>query len=118
MELGDSVKNGNKVRANLLAGLLGFIAIASIEGMAQAAPNSGEAEFKEYCAACHFDGGNLINPAKTLSKSDREKHGIISDRDIIKTMRKPGEGMSIFDEKTLPETEAAKIAEYIINTFK
>jgi cytochrome c6 len=39
-------------------------------------------------------------------------------KDIIKTMRKPGEGMSMFDEKTLPEAEAGKIAEYIINTFK
>lgn len=112
------MKNGVKVRTYLLTGSIGIFAITAIGGMAQANPKIGEAEFKEYCSACHFDGGNLINPAKTLSKIDREKNGVKTVKDIIKIMRKPGEGMSMFDEKTLPEADANKIAEYIINTFK
>lgn len=27
--------------------------------------NSGEALFKEHCASCHPDGGNILNPRKT-----------------------------------------------------
>lgn len=112
------MKIGVKGRTYLLAGAIGIFAFTAVSGMAQASPKTGEAEFKEYCSACHYDGGNLINPAKTLSKIDREKNGVKTTKDIIKIMRKPGEGMSMFDEKTLPETDANKIAEYIINTFK
>lgn len=93
---------------------LGMVASASV---ATAAIN-GAAEFKEHCAACHADGGNLINPAKTLSKADRLKHGIKTSKDLIKIMRKPGPGMTAFDEKTLPEKEAKKIADYILKNFK
>lgn len=78
----------------------------------------GETEFREHCAECHADGGNIINAAKTLSKADREKNGIKSTDDIIKIMRNPGEGMTLFDEKTVPQTTAEKIAGYIITTFK
>ncbi len=78
----------------------------------------GEAEFNEFCSACHADGGNIINPKKTLSKEDREKNGIKADKDIITIMRNPGEGMIKFDEQTLPGKEAQKIADYIIKTIK
>ena len=118
MALGDDVKNGNRLTTYLPALAFGLFALAAVGTMAQASPNAGEAEFKEYCAACHTDGGNLINPAKTLSKKDREMNRIMSHSDIIKIMRAPGEGMPTFDEKTLPEAEAKKIAEYIISTFK
>ena len=79
---------------------------------------SGEAEFKEYCAECHVDGGNIINAAKTLSARDRARNGVVNANDILKIMRAPGEGMTRFDEKTLPEDEPRKIADYIITTYK
>src|SRR5664279_2455324 len=113
------MKNRNKPATYLLAGALCLFAFSAFGGMAQAAGSKiGEAEFKEHCAACHADGGNIIKPNKTLSKKDRENNGIKSAKDIIKIMRKPGAGMTKFDEKTLPEKGAKKIAEYIINTFK
>jgi cytochrome c6 len=113
------MKNGNKVMAYLLAGAFGLCAYLFIAAATQAAnPQTGETEFKEYCAECHADGGNSIKPTKTLSRADREKNGIRTAEDIIKIMRKPGEGMVLFDEKTLPEAEAGRIAEYILNTFK
>jgi cytochrome c6 len=118
MALGDDVKNGNRLTTYLPALACGLFALTVVGTLAQASSKTGEAEFKEYCAACHADGGNLINPAKTLSKTDREMNGIKSHSDIIKLMRAPGEGMPTFDEKTLPEAEAKKIAEYIISTFK
>jgi cytochrome c6 len=79
---------------------------------------NGEAEFKEHCAACHADGGNLINPSKPLFRKDREKSGLKKAGDLIRVMRKPGPGMSTFDKKSLPDKEAQAIAEYIIKTFK
>ena len=77
----------------------------------------GKKEFETHCAACHKDGGNIINPAKTLKKADREANGINSASDIVKIMRNPGPGMTKFDKKTIPDKEAKAIAEYIIKTF-
>ena len=79
---------------------------------------SGEGEFKENCAICHPDGGNIINPAKTLHKKDLDAGGIKKPVDIIAKMRKPGPGMTQFDKKTVPDKEANAIAVYILKTFK
>jgi cytochrome c6 len=79
---------------------------------------SGEAEFKERCAVCHPDGGNIINPEKPLHKKDLAANGIRSPADIVKTMRNPGTGMTPFDKKTVSDKEANAIADYILKTFK
>jgi len=79
---------------------------------------AGEAEFKEHCAVCHPDGGNIINPAKTLHKKDLDVNGIKNAGDIIAKMRNPGPGMMQFDKKTIPDKEAQTIAEYILKTYK
>ena len=118
MALEDNLINGNKLSIHLLTLTFGLFVLTAFCGIAQANPKIGEAEFKEYCAACHADGGNIINPAKTLSKMDREKNGIKTTKDIIQIMRRPGEGMSMFDEKTLPDAVANMISEYIITTYK
>jgi cytochrome c6 len=113
------VKNGYKRMMYLLAATLVLLTLAvAVMGAQTSSLQNGEAGFREYCVECHADGGNIINPAKSLSKADREKNGIRTAIDIIKIMRKPGEGMTPFDEKTLPETEAVMIAEYILTTFK
>lgn len=75
-------------------------------------------EFKEHCAVCHPDGGNIINPKKTLKKKDLEAGGIKSWKDVVKNMRNPGPGMTKFDAKTIPDKEAKAIAEYVLKTFK
>jgi cytochrome c6 len=78
----------------------------------------GAKEFKEHCTACHPDGGNIVNPKKTLSLKDREANGVKSAKDIIRNMRKPGPGMTPFDTKTISDKEAKAIADYIVKTFK
>lgn len=90
------------------------------DNLAGAAEKSmpGEAGFKEHCAVCHPDGGNIINPKKTLHKSDREANGIKTAADIVSKMRNPGPGMTKFDTKTVPDSEAGKIAGYVLKTFK
>ncbi len=79
---------------------------------------NGAAEFKNHCAVCHPDGGNIINPAFTLHKKDRVKNGVKTAKDIIGKMRNPGPGMTKFDKATIPDKEAKAIADYILKTFK
>jgi cytochrome c6 len=79
---------------------------------------SGEAEFKEHCAVCHPDGGNVITAEKTLQKKDLDANGIKKSVDIIKKMRNPGPGMTKFDKKMVSDKEARAIADYILKTFK
>lgn len=78
----------------------------------------GEELFKQHCASCHADGGNIVNPKKTLGKEALKANGITDWKGIVKTMRNPGPGMTKFDAKAVPDKDAKKIAEYILKTFK
>ncbi|HMK59763.1 MAG TPA: c-type cytochrome [Dissulfurispiraceae bacterium] len=79
---------------------------------------SGEVEFKNHCSECHPDGGNIINPAKTLHAKDLKANGVNKASDIVAKMRNPGPGMTKFDRKTMPDAEAKAIADYVMKTFK
>ncbi len=83
----------------------------------EAKESKGEKLFMTNCKVCHPDGGNIINPKKTLHKADREANGVKTAQDIIKRMRNPGPGMTKFDEKTISNKDAHEIAEYILKTF-
>jgi cytochrome c6 len=78
----------------------------------------GEAGFKQYCAVCHPDGGNIMNPQKTLHKKDLDANTVRKAEDIIKLIRKPGPGMTPFDANTVSDKEATEIANYILKIFK
>lgn len=113
------MKTGIKQMSYLMAGGLCILAFSTgVNAAPAAAKKLGETAFKEHCAACHADGGNIIKADKTLSRKDREMHGIKTAADIVKLMRKPGEGMTTFDKKTVSDKEAKAIADYIIKTFK
>ena len=94
-----------------------FLFSCIVSGIAREG-SSGEVEFKQHCAVCHPDGGNIINPQKTLHRKNLKASNIKTPEDIIAKMRNPGPGMTKFDEKTIPDEEARKIAEYILETFK
>jgi len=107
----------------ILTAVAPIIALALCAGGAVADTKKGEKidgakEFKEHCAACHAGGGNIINAKKTLHKKDREANGIKTAKDIIKSMRSPGPGMTKFDKKAISDKEAKAIADYIIKEFK
>jgi cytochrome c6 len=104
------------MRKKITALSLGLVFAATAAAALAAAPN-GKALFEANCAVCHKNGGNIINPQKTLSRKDREDNGVKSAGDIVKKMRNPGPGMTKFDEKTLPDKDAKAIAEYIEHTF-
>lgn len=89
----------------------GTIGTASGEG------SKGEALFKQHCAVCHPDGGNIVNPQKTLHKKDREASGVKTASGIVSKMRNPGPGMTQFDKKTISDKDADAIAGYILKTF-
>ena len=80
--------------------------------------SNGAKLFQQHCASCHPKGGNILNPAFSLHKKDRDAHGIKTANDIVGKMRNPGPGMTRFDAKTIPDSEAKAIADYILKTFK
>ena len=80
-------------------------------GSVFAAQKSGEAVFKEKCASCHPDGGNIMNPKEQLK-------GLKDTKKIVGKIRKGGGGMPVFDQKAVPDADAKAVAEYIVKTFK
>jgi cytochrome c6 len=80
-------------------------------GSAFAEQKSGEALFKEKCASCHPNGGNVINPKEPIK-------GIKDPKKIVGKVRKGGGGMPVFDQKAVTDADAKAIADYIIKTFK
>jgi len=78
----------------------------------------GEQLFNEYCAACHPNGGNIINSDYTLHKTSMASHDIKTPDDIVSYMRSPGPGMPAFDKEKLSDELAKVIAEYILDIFK
>lgn len=87
------------------------VSIGMISVAAFAAATGGEAIFKAKCAACHPDGGNIINPKETL-------RGLKDSKKIISKIRKGGGGMTAFDTKAISDDNAKLLAGYIIKTFK
>ncbi len=84
---------------------------------AKEAGQRGESLFKQYCSPCHPEGGNTLNPQKSLRKKDREANGVKTAEDIISKMRNPGPGMTKFDEQAIPDADARVIAEYVVKKF-
>jgi cytochrome c6 len=79
----------------LLVSVLAMCCFGAVASAEKASNDAGATDFKEHCAICHPEGGN-----------------------IIKIMRNPGPGMTAFDQKTISDGEAKDIAKYILKTFK
>jgi cytochrome c6 len=107
-----------KLAVLVMAGIFVVSAAAASADTAKGGKIDGKKEFMEHCNVCHPNGGNIVNPKKTLGKADLEKSGIKRPEDIVKTVRNPGPGMTKFDAKTLSDKEAMAVAEYIMKTFK
>ncbi len=79
---------------------------------------SSEEIFAQHCAGCHPEGGNTVNPRKSLHKKDLEVGNIRTPGDIVSRMRNPGVGMPRFGRNVITDRDAKKVAEYILSTFK
>jgi len=104
-----------------------FVCVISLSAQDESKEHPGKLLFKNNCSPCHPDGGNIINPQKTLHKKDLDANKITTAEDIVKKMRNPGPspthpqdwaGMKMFDQKTISDQDAQKIADYILKTFK
>ncbi len=78
----------------------------------------GEELFKQYCAACHPDGGNVSDPERPLHGSALRYHQITKPEDIMRIMRSPLSRMISFDPATLSDNDARAIAVYVLYTFR
>jgi cytochrome c6 len=107
-----------KVTATVAMIALFSLATSALADTKKGGKIDGKKEFEEHCAVCHPNGGNVINPAKTLGKKELVASGVKSAKDIIAKMRKPGPGMTAFDKKAVSDKEAKAIAEYILKSFK
>jgi len=107
-----------KVFVVLALGVAVFLVTVASIGMAADPAQSGESLFKQHCAVCHPDGGNIVNPKKTLHKQDREANNVKTEADIVKIMRNPGPGMIKFDANTIPDKQAKEIAAYILKSLQ
>lgn len=74
--------------------------------------------FRDRCAPCHPNGGNTMNPRKTLHAAVLADHGIRSSADIVTVMRHPGSGMPAFDQATISDQDAKLIADYVLASFR
>jgi cytochrome c6 len=98
----------------------GFAAAVLFLGTCGCSPQSGmsgEEIFAQHCAGCHPDGGNTINPRKTLHKKDLEANNIKGPGDIVSRMRNPGVGMPRFSPDVITNKDAGKVADYILSKF-
>ncbi|TSK06982.1 MAG: cytochrome C [Geobacter sp.] len=102
----------------ILAALMSGCTDTPRSGSPPVVTERGRQFFKERCAPCHPDGGNVINPKKTLHAGVLADQGITTPADIVKKMRNPGPGMVRFDERTIPDVDARLIADYILATFR
>ncbi|WP_017307094.1 cytochrome c6 PetJ [Spirulina subsalsa] len=81
--------------------------------LAQGNPANGAGLFQANCAACHLGGKNVVNPAKTLQKSDLEKYGMLSLEAIKTQITKGKAAMPAFLGK-LNEQQIEDVAAYVL----
>ena len=100
-------------------GILPALLLAVTGGCSVETPRTADGQllFMQYCSGCHPDGGNAINPAKSLRKIDRQANGIVTRREIVARMRSPGPGMPRFDRERIPDNAADAIADYVLKTY-
>ncbi len=70
--------------------------------------------FAKYCSSCHKDGGNIMNPKKTLSKDHLAANKVdnIGSISALITSGKPP--MPAFG-KDLSDKEIADVAKYVLD---
>ncbi|NEQ82888.1 MAG: c-type cytochrome [Moorea sp. SIO2I5] len=104
------------MRKILIAILLVFALITfSFPDSALAAgdPANGGKLFAANCNACHMGGKNVVNPAKTLKKSDLEKYNKYSAEAIIKQVTNGKPPMPAFRGRLKPD-QIENVAAYVL----
>ncbi|MBE9040570.1 c-type cytochrome [Oscillatoriales cyanobacterium LEGE 11467] len=74
---------------------------------------AGKAVFAANCAACHLGGKNVVNPMKTLAKSDLEKYGMDSMEKIVYQVTNGKNAMPAFQGRLKPD-QIENVAAYVL----
>ena len=97
----------------LIISILSICAIATLTFTTPAlAQDLGKKVFDANCGACHFGGGNALNPAKTLKKEVLEKFGKFSAEAIYQQGMNGAGAMPPF--KRLGEEKLRAVTAYIM----
>ena len=97
----------------IISVLLLGIAILTFAFSDMALAVDGAALFSANCAQCHARGKNLVNPSKSLKKTDLEKYEMYSSEAIIAQITKGKGAMPAFGKK-LKADEIQSIAAYVL----
>jgi mono/diheme cytochrome c family protein len=94
----------------LMTGIL--VSLFIILGLTRATsqPQTGEVLFQQNCAACHANGGNVINPQKPLKDGPSLK----SFATFLPWIRKPVQPMPAFPPSTISDRQAKELYDYIL----
>ncbi len=93
--------------------VLAAIAVCANQAAYAADVAAGAQVFTANCAACHAGGRNVVNPAKTLKKSDLEQYGMYDANAIITQVTKGKAAMPKFLGK-LDATQIENVAAYVL----
>ena len=74
---------------------------------------AGKGVFAANCAACHMGGKNVVNPMKTLAKSDLEKYGMNSMEKIVYQVTNGKAAMPSFRGRLKPD-QIENVAAYVL----
>ncbi len=81
--------------------------------LAFSAAASANEVFDKNCAACHKGGGNLMNPAKDLTKDNLAKNGV-NTPDAVKAIISNGKAPMPAFKASLDEKQIESVAAYVL----
>ncbi|MGD1912569.1 MAG: cytochrome c6 PetJ [Rivularia sp. (in: cyanobacteria)] len=102
-----------KIISILVLGVAIFSFAFTSPALAEGNSAAGAPIFAANCAACHAGGRNLVNPAKTLSKTDLTKYHKDSPEEIVKQMTNGAGAMPAFRGRLKPD-QMENIAAYVL----
>ncbi len=82
-------------------------------GLVISAQTQADAIFDKHCSACHAGGGNIMNPAKGLSKANLDANSVNSV-DKIKALVTDGKAPMPAFGKMLSAKEIASVSSFVM----
>lgn len=76
--------------------------------------DDGAKVFSANCAACHVGGGNMVNPAKTLKKTDLDQYEMASLEAIMSQVKNGKAAMPSFSGR-LTDEQIENVASYVLD---
>jgi cytochrome c6 len=104
----------NLVKLIIVAIALVSISIININPAYAGDVNQGAQIFSANCSSCHMGGRNVVNPVKTLQKSDLENFGMY-DLVAIKNQVMNGKGAMPSFSSRLSAEDIDNVASYVIS---